>query len=156
MVGAGQAQSCARAPCEPGLVEVTLSGRITTPRLLASIFNANQIDRGIPENKSRLDKEHFEMSDRTQLAFGRTSISVPRLTKRIVEVAVITGLSGLAALVILGLNNVLTARSGFTAGFDLWMQFIRRSDILGTIILTAIVAVAYVNWQRDQPPGGRR
>jgi uncharacterized membrane protein len=89
------------------------------------------------------------MSDRTQLAIGRTILSVPRLTKRAVEVAVVTGLTGLAALVILGLNNVLTARSGFTAGLDLWMQFIRRSDILGTMILTAIVAVAYLSWNRD-------
>jgi hypothetical protein len=96
------------------------------------------------------------MSDRTQLAIGRNMISVPRITKRVVEVAVITGLSGLAALLILGLNNVLTARSGFTAGFDLWMQFIHRSDILGTMILTAIVAVAYITWQRDNAGGGKR
>ncbi len=89
------------------------------------------------------------MSDRTQFAIGRNMISMPRMTKRVVEVGVITGLAGLAALLILGLNNVLTARSGFTGGFDMWMQFIRRSDILGTMILTAIVAVAYVNWQRD-------
>ncbi|MBK9079387.1 MAG: hypothetical protein WBP38_09570 [Hyphomicrobium sp.] len=89
------------------------------------------------------------MSDRTQLAIGRTILSVPRLTKRAVEVAVVTGLTGLAALLVLGLNNVLTARSGFTGGFDLWMQFIRRSDILGTMILTAIVAVVYLSWNRD-------
>ena len=89
------------------------------------------------------------MSDRTQLAIGRTILSVPRLTKRAGEVAVVTGLTGLAALLVLGLNNVLTARSGFTGGFDLWMQFIRRSDILGTMILTAIVAVVYLSWNRD-------
>ncbi len=96
------------------------------------------------------------MSERTQLAIGRNMISVPRLTKRIVEVAVITGLSCLTALIILGLNNVLTARSGFSAGFDLWMQFIRRSDILGTMMLTAMVAVAYITWQRDNNGGGKR
>ncbi len=96
------------------------------------------------------------MTDRTQLAIGRTMFSVPRLTKRAVEVAVVTGLTGLAALVILGLNNVLTARSGFTAGLDLWLQFIRRSDILGTIILTAIVAVAYLKWSRDSAGNNRR
>ena len=96
------------------------------------------------------------MSDRTQLAFGRNSISVPRVTKRIVEVAVVTGLSALAALVILGLNNVLTARSGFSLGLDLWLAFIRRSDILGTMILTAIVAVAYVNWQGDSGSNNKR
>ena len=95
------------------------------------------------------------MSDRTQLAFGRNSISVPRITKRIVEVGVVTGLSALAALLILGLNNVLTARSGFMLGFDMWLAFIRRSDILGTMILTAIVAVAYVSWQKDNA-GGKR
>jgi hypothetical protein len=89
------------------------------------------------------------MSDRTQLAIGRTMVSVPKLTKRAIEVAVATGLTGLASLLILGLNNVLTARSGFTGGFELWMSFIRRSDILGTMILTAIVAVAYLNWQKD-------
>lgn len=95
------------------------------------------------------------MNDRTQLAIGRTMFSVPRLTKRAVEVAVITGLTGLAALVILCLNNVLTARSGFTGGLELWLQFIRRSDILGTIIVTAIVAVAYLRWTRDNA-GTRR
>jgi hypothetical protein len=36
------------------------------------------------------------------------------------------------------------------------MQFIRRSDILGTMILTAIVAVAYITWQRDNAGGGKR
>lgn len=89
------------------------------------------------------------MSDRTQLAIGRTMVSVPKLTKRIIEVAVITGLTGLSALLILGLNQVLTGRSGFTVGFNLWMNFISRSDILGTMVLTAIVAVAYLKWQSD-------
>ena len=95
------------------------------------------------------------MSDRTQLAFGRNTLSVPRITKRLVEVGVITGLSALAVLVILGLNTVLTARSGFTIGFDLWLSFIRRSDILGTMMLTAIVAVAYINWLGSSG-GGKR
>ncbi len=94
------------------------------------------------------------MSDRTQFAIGRNMISVPRMTKRIVEVAVITGLTGLAAFAILGLNNVLTARSGFSGGLEQWLQFIHRSDILGTMILTAIVAVAYITWQRDNAGGG--
>lgn len=95
------------------------------------------------------------MTDRTQLAIGRQMFSVPRMTKRAVETAVVTGLTALAAFVILGLNNVLTARSGFLGGLELWLQFIRRSDILGTIILTAIVAVAYLRWTRDNA-GTRR
>jgi hypothetical protein len=92
------------------------------------------------------------MSDRTQLAIGRNTLSVPRITKRLLEVAIATGLTGLASFVILMLNNVLTARAGFFQGVDIWLMFIRRSDILGTIILTAAVAVAYLNWQRDSTP----
>ena len=92
------------------------------------------------------------MSDRTQLAIGRNTISVPRITKRILEVAVATGLTGLASFLILTLNNVLTARAGLMLGLDIWLAFIRRSDILGTIILTALVTVAYLHWQRDQGP----
>ena len=90
------------------------------------------------------------MSDRTQLAIGRNTLSGPRVTKRILEVAVATGLTGLASFLILTLNNVLTARAGLMLGFDIWLAFIRRSDILGTIILTALVTVAYLHWQRDQ------
>jgi uncharacterized membrane protein len=91
------------------------------------------------------------MSDRTQLAIGRNMLSVPRVTKRLIEIAAATGLTALASLVILTLNNVLTARAGFMFGIDIWLAFIHRSDILGTIILTAMVTVAYLNWQRDQP-----
>lgn len=89
------------------------------------------------------------MSDRTQIAIGRNTLTVPRITKRLVEVGAATGLTALASFMILELNTVLTGRSGFSQGFDLWLSFIRRSDILGTMILTAIVTVAFINWQRD-------
>ncbi|MCB1526689.1 MAG: hypothetical protein KDJ45_03175 [Hyphomicrobiaceae bacterium] len=89
------------------------------------------------------------MSDRTQLAIGRSSFSVTRLTKRALQMLIAAALTAFAAFVILMLNNVLTARSGFTQGFDVWYAFIRRSDILGTIVLTAIVTVLFVYWQRD-------
>ncbi|MCB1515470.1 MAG: hypothetical protein H6876_02295 [Hyphomicrobiaceae bacterium] len=90
------------------------------------------------------------MSDRTQLAIGRSTFSVSRLTKRALQAVIASALTALAAFLILMLNNVLTARSGFTQGFDVWYAFIRRSDILGTIVLTAIVTIAFVYWQRDR------
>lgn len=89
------------------------------------------------------------MSDRTMLAIGRSSFSVTRLTKRAVQSVVATGLAALASFLILMLNNVLTARSGWQQGLEVWLAFIRRSDILGTMILTAIVTVAFIYWQRD-------
>ncbi len=90
------------------------------------------------------------MSDRTQLAIGRSNFSVTRLTKRMTQVAISSALTAFAAFVILMLNNVLTARSGFTQGFDAWYAFIRRSDIIGTIVLSALVTVAFIYWQRDK------
>lgn len=89
------------------------------------------------------------MSDRTQLAIGRNTLNVPRVTKRALEVVMATAVTGLVALVILMLNNVLTSRGGWLNGFEVWMAFIRRPDILGTIVLTAICTVGFLHWQRD-------
>lgn len=89
------------------------------------------------------------MSDRTQLAIGRSTFSVTKLTKRALQMVIASALTAFAAFIILMLNNVLTAKSGFTQGFDVWYAFIRRSDILGTIILTAMVTVLFIYWQRD-------
>lgn len=94
------------------------------------------------------------MSDRTQLAIGRNTLSVPRLTKRALEVALSVGVTGLVSFTILVLNNVLTGRGGWANGFDVWMAFIRRPDILGTMVLTAICAVGFLHWQREG--GGKR
>lgn len=90
------------------------------------------------------------MSDRTQLAIGRSTFSVPRLTKRLVETAIGVGLTAGVALIILVLNNVLTGRGGWLTGFEVWLNFIQRPDILGAMILTAFVTASYVAWQRNQ------
>lgn len=89
------------------------------------------------------------MSDRTQLAIGRNTISVPRLTKRALEVIIATSVTGAVSLAVLLLNNVLTGRGGWFNGFEVWLSFIRRPDILGTIVLTAICTVGFLQWQRD-------
>jgi hypothetical protein len=92
------------------------------------------------------------MSDRTQLAIGRNTLNVPRMTKRALEVVLATAVTGLVSLAVLLLNNVLTARGGWLNGFEVWMAFIRRPDILGTIVLTAICTVGFMQWQRDSGP----
>jgi hypothetical protein len=95
----------------------------------------------------------YAMSDRTMLLFRGANYSVPKLTKRALQVLVAVALTALAALAILALNNVLTTNSGWREGFDLWLAFIRRSDILGTIVLTAVVTVASVY---RTPDSGRK
>ena len=94
------------------------------------------------------------MSDRTQLAIGRNMLSVPRFTKRVLEVLAATAATGAVSFIILVLNNVLTGRGGWVNGFEIWMAFIRKPDILGTIVLTAICTVGYLHWQREH--GGKR
>ena len=94
------------------------------------------------------------MSDRTMVAFGRSTYSVTKLTKRALQVLVATGLTAAAILIVLSLNNVLTAHSGWRQGFDAWLAFIRRSDILGTIVLTAAITVASVYWTPES--GGKK
>jgi len=96
------------------------------------------------------------MSDRTQLAIGRNTLNVPRFTKRALEVALATAVTGLVSFAILLLNTVLTGRGGWSYGFEVWMAFIRRPDILGTIVLTAICTVAYLHWQQDGGSSGKR
>ena len=89
------------------------------------------------------------MSDWTQLAIGRHSISVPRIMKRVIEAAMATALTSFVALVILVLNNLLTNRGGWLDGFDVWRSFMRQPAILGTMFLTALVTALFLAWQRD-------
>jgi hypothetical protein len=96
------------------------------------------------------------MSDRTQLAFGRNTLSVPRLTKRALEVIIATAITGLVSLAVLLLNNVLTGRGGWLNGFEVWLAFIRQPNILGTIVLTAICTVGFLQWQRDNASNNKR
>lgn len=85
-------------------------------------------------------------ADRTMLAVGRSTYSVPKFTKRVAQIAIAVALTGAAAFIVLSLNMVLTTHAGWRQGFDLWFGFIRRSDILGTMILTAAVTTATIYW----------
>jgi hypothetical protein len=88
------------------------------------------------------------MSDRTQLAIGRNSISVPKMTKRALQVVYAVIITAAISLVIIMLNNVLTTKGGWMQGVAAWTAFIQRSDILGTMILTALITVATLYWPR--------
>jgi ABC-type sulfate transport system permease subunit len=96
------------------------------------------------------------MSDRTMIAFGRASFSVPRLAKRALQVLTASGLTAMAALFIIMANSLLLGR-GVTPGFETWLAFIRRPDIVGAIVLTAIVTIGYLYWdKRSESGNGRR
>lgn len=95
------------------------------------------------------------MSDRTMLAFGRSTYSVPKATKRAFQVLLAVAITAVAILIVLSLNNVLTTQTGWRQGFNTWLAFIRRSDILGTMVLTSAITVLSVYWT-PQGNGGKK
>lgn len=92
------------------------------------------------------------MSDRTMIALGRKSFSVPRVAKRSLQVLTAAGLTALVSLFIVMSNAFLTIKDGPLHGFGTWYSFVTRPDIIGTSLLTAVVTVCYLFWNgsRDQ------
>jgi len=100
------------------------------------------------------------MTDRTQIAFAGTRYAVPRVAKRLAEMAIGAGLTAAAMLIVLMINAALTGAgtgtgtakrgSAWFKGYEAWVAFISRSDILATLLLTAAVTVAFVYWQRGR------
>ncbi len=59
-------------------------------------------------------------------------------------------LTAAVVLAIVVVNTSLMGRGGSIGGIDIWFAFIKRGDILATIILTALVTTAFIYWQRDR------
>jgi hypothetical protein len=90
------------------------------------------------------------MAETTMLVVGAAKMSVPRLLKRLVQVALAVALTAGVFFVMIAGNGYLVGRTTFQAGFNTWLAFIRRPDILTTMVLTAVVTVLLVYWQRDR------
>jgi hypothetical protein len=56
----------------------------------------------------------------------------------------------MVALAIVVSNGFLMAKGPPLQGWSVWLAFINRTDILATMVLTAVVTVLFVYWQRDQ------
>lgn len=91
------------------------------------------------------------MADTTILAVAGKRVPVPRLFKRLLQVAIAVALTaGVFFVVIVG-NGFLVGRvTSLQVGVSTWLAFIRRPDILTTMVLTAFVTVLFVYWQRNQ------
>ena len=90
------------------------------------------------------------MSDKTILVVPGKKLSVPRVFKRTLQIAAAVALTSVVALLILVGNNLLVPRGRLLQGWEIWLTFINRTDILATMVLTALVTVWFVYWQRDQ------
>ena len=72
------------------------------------------------------------------------------LMRKGLDVVIAIGLTAAAVFVIVVSNNLLMGRGNSWHGFNLWYAFILRPDILGMMILTALVTVAYFMWMQGR------
>jgi hypothetical protein len=77
---------------------------------------------------------------------------MPPMMRKAIDVLTAIGLTAAVFFVIVVANSFLMARGNYSHGFNLWYAFILRPDILGTMVLTALVTMAYVIWKQT---GGR-
>lgn len=90
------------------------------------------------------------MSDKTVLAVPGRKLSVPRVFKRTVQISTVVVLTAVVVLAFVLANSMLIGRGGPMQAVSAWLAFIKRPDIQATVILTAIVSVLFIYWQRDR------
>jgi len=90
------------------------------------------------------------MTDKTVLALPGRRFSVPRVFKRALQISTAVLLTAAVVLAFVVANSMLLGRGGPLQAIGAWVTFIKRPDIQATVILTAIVTVLFVYWQRDR------
>lgn len=91
------------------------------------------------------------MSDKTTLVMpGVKKMIVPKVFKRSLQIALAMAATALVVLAVLVANAMLVGKGTSVQGFNIWLAFIRRPDILAIMTLTSIVSVLLIYWQRDQ------
>ena len=92
------------------------------------------------------------MVERTILALpAGKKVSVPRLLKRALQIALALALTAAVQLVMIVGNGLLIGRgTTLQSAVNIWLAFIKRPDILSTMTVTAVVTVLLVYWQRDR------
>jgi hypothetical protein len=70
------------------------------------------------------------------------------MMRKAVDVLIAVALTGAVVFVIVVANSFLLSRGGSAYGVRVFMNFIGRGDILGMMVLTAFVTMAYAVWQR--------
>ncbi len=95
------------------------------------------------------------MVETTQMVVAGKKMSVPRLLKRLLQIAIAVAVtSGVFFVMIVGNGFLIGRGTTLQAGFNQWLAFIRRPDILTTMVLTAVITVLLVYWQRDRERRG--
>ncbi|MBX9927195.1 MAG: hypothetical protein K2Y05_12630, partial [Hyphomicrobiaceae bacterium] len=65
------------------------------------------------------------------------------------QIAIAVALTAAAVFVLMAGNGMLLAKTSIMKTFPQWLAFVTRPDILATMVLTAMVTVAFVYWMRE-------
>ncbi len=95
------------------------------------------------------------MSDKTTLVMPGKKMLVIKPLKRGLQVVAAVALTMAVALALMVSSGFLQAKGTSVQAWYVWLAFINRPDIQATMVLTALVTVLFVYWQRDQERGGR-
>jgi uncharacterized membrane protein YqgA involved in biofilm formation len=91
------------------------------------------------------------MAETTVLVVAGKKMSILRLLKRTLQVAMAVAVTASVSLVLIVGNGAVAGRgTSFQASINTWLAFIKRPDILSTMVLTAFVTVLLLYWQRNQ------
>jgi len=92
------------------------------------------------------------MAEKTVLALpAGKKAAIPRSLKRLVQIALAVAFSSAVFMAMIVGNGVLVGRSSsLKAGWNAWLAFIKRPDILGTMIITSAATVLVIYWMRDR------
>lgn len=94
------------------------------------------------------------MSDpKTMLVMPGKKFTVTRLVKRTVQIGAGAALSAAVICLVMVINGLLSGRGTTLQWINVWLGFIKRGDILATMLLTAMTTVLFVYWQRDKERG---
>jgi hypothetical protein len=90
------------------------------------------------------------MADTTQLVMAGKRMAMPRIFKRLAQMALSVALSAAVTFaMIVGGAYLNGQRITWRAGYYQWLAFMQRPDILTVMVLTAVVTVLVMYWQRD-------
>jgi len=90
------------------------------------------------------------MVETTMVVVAGKKMSVPRLLKRTLQVAIAVALTASVFFVMIVGNGFVGRGASLQAGINAWLAFIKRPEIYSTMVLTALVTVVFVYWQRNQ------
>ena len=89
------------------------------------------------------------MADKTMLVMPGKKLPVAKAIKRTVQVTGAVMATAGVALVLMLSSGLLQGKGTMLQAWNVWLGFINRPDIQATMVLTALVTVLFVYWQRD-------